>query len=230
MPYPTPTSGRIRVPVSKVPKANRVPTIASPPAPTPAQVALEKFKETQRQARAMTELNEALLGADKDLFARAHEQGKNWRTAEPDFETAAGDVKKYWSGALTIPEGRAEFDRLFDQLFIPRRVAVRNKAVADEVAHHRQTLADAAEFYANLARTADNDFDREHAKQKFGYVIQNANLGGFLLPEQAVRLLENFRVKSEAGTGSTLLEPENTSRAASEDDTSRALTERAGRL
>jgi hypothetical protein len=199
MPNPTPTSGRIRVPVSKVPKENRKPATGAAPAPSRAQLELQKFREMQRQARAMTELNEALLGADKDLHAHATELGKDWRNAEPNFETAAGDVKNYWSGALTIPEGRAEFDRLFDQLFIPRRVAVRNKATADEVAHHRQTLAAAAEFYANLARTAETDFDREHARQKFERAVHNAERGGFLRKEQVDPVLEDFDRRSASG-------------------------------
>jgi hypothetical protein len=205
---PHPTSGIIHIPKSKVPKSNRAPTASDAPVPSPAQVALEKFKQQQREARSATELNEAILAADKEFHALESEALKDWRTAEDRFDKGAEDILGRHLSTITMPEARTFFERYFPHLMVPRRVNLRTKAVASEVAHNRQTLADAAEFYGRLAQTAATDFDREHAKQKFERLVENAVRGQMIRPEQADKVVARFNSRTTRTVESTVTSPE----------------------
>jgi hypothetical protein len=167
-------------------------THPTPSNPFDRAALIAEFDERRHQARRVTELNAAKLAAHKELYALDEAASKDWRTADDFFEAGSQDIKRKFLESLSSAEARTEFERFFPELLIPRRESVRTKSVTAEVTAQHQTLTEAAAFYSDRTRNADNPFDREQAKRLMGTMIERAESAGLLSASDASGRIGEF--------------------------------------
>jgi hypothetical protein len=190
-PYPTPTSGRIPVPKSRVPKENK--PKAELPERTKIQIDRENYEKRLSNAHAIKELSEKTLAFHKKLYSLEEQYKNGGPTALPDFDTAVQKLVQDTARSFHFAENGATFERNAPALILPRRVSVRTGNARGLEAAYRQHLDELVDFNAQRALKADNDYDRESATHNVEDILSKGVEGGLLAPEDADSLRGTFR-------------------------------------
>jgi hypothetical protein len=212
-PYPTPTSGRIRVPASKVPQENRIKPKVELAERTKIQIDRENYEKRLSNAHAIKELSEKTLGFHKKLYALEERYKNGEPTALPDFDAAVQKLVQGTANSFIFAENRAAFERNAPSLILPRRLSVRTGNARGLHAEYRQHLGELLDFQTERALKADTDYDLESAEQEVEDALARGVEGGLHTLAEANSLREGFRARSVRSTNADITPTERTQAA-----------------